>query len=236
MMSNESSPGSPNENESPATQGNASVPDAAENANASSLGDEAYSHVDEDEREQLPQSEFETGAVDELTARQSDDLSANDVEDEDEFKGLFPWEIEAKQAEAELSPEEQARNAETDRLLLTHYGVFYSVVSITALGLAEGLGIPGADTFLRGLMVGCTMAVLNLHLLAKACWGALTGQRGLGSLAGFGLSFTLLMTAAYWLVRHHPEWLLGFGFGLTLPVLVGFSYAFHLRKEAKKVR
>lgn len=169
-------------------------------------------------------------------APESDDVSPDASDDDDEYQGLFPWEIEAKQAEAELSPEERARKAENERLLLTHYGIFYSVVSITALGLAEGLGIPGADTFLRGLMVGCAMAVLNLHLLAKACWGVLTGQRGLGSLAGFGLSFTLLMAAAYWLVRHHPEWLLGFGFGLTLPVLVGFSYAFHLRKEAQKTR
>lgn len=163
---------------------------------------------------------------------------ASSLDEEDEaYKGpLFPWEIEEQAATEELSPEERARRAETDRLLLTHYGIYYSVISITALGLAAGLGIPGADMFLRGLTVGCTMAVLNLHLLAKACWGVLTGQRGMGSLAGFGLSFALLMASAYWLVLHHPEWLLGFGFGLTLPVLVGFSYAFHLRKEAKRGR
>lgn len=230
MMSNETPPGPANENDLP--ERNAAAHDEF-TADLQATNDAPHAQLDGAAGLSPSPAVGDTDPVVDSGA-DAGEATVDDVEDD--YQGLFPWEIEAKQAEKELSPEERARKAEHDRLLLTHYGIFYSVVSITALGLAEGLGIPGADSFLRGLMVGCPMAVLNLHLLAKACWGVLTGQRGMGSLAGFGLSFTLLMASAFWLVRHHPNWILGFGFGLTLPILVGFSYALHLRKEAKKVR
>lgn len=160
------------------------------------------------------------------------------LEEELRHAPKFPWELDDAIIEDEpLSAAERRRQAEEDRHLITHYGVLYSAMAITAAGLAEGLGIPGADVFLRGLAVGCMVATLNLHLLARAAWALLSGEDALRGALGFALSFVLLLVTAYWLVQNREAWLVGFGVGLALPAVVGVAYGVQIsRRDAGKKR
>lgn len=150
----------------------------------------------------------------------------------------FPWELDDDVIEDEpLSAAQRRRQADEDRQMITHYGVLYSLMAITAAGLAEGLGIPGANFFLRGLAVGCGVATLNLHLLARAAWAVFSGEGALRGVLGFSLSFVLLLATAYWLVQHREAWLMGFGIGLALPAVVGIAYGVQLsRRDRPKKR
>lgn len=141
---------------------------------------------------------------------------------------------EGGEAEEVLSDEERARRRERaseDLRLLTRYAV---VISAGGLLLSFGavlLGWPGAETFARGLLIGCLVSVLNLRVLARAAWALIADRDLLRALLGFGASFTLLVGAAAFLAVKHPELVLGFGLGLALPAPAGVWFGLKLKDD-----
>lgn len=139
-------------------------------------------------------------------------------------------------AEEVLSDEERARRRERaseDLRLLTRYAV---VISAGGLLLSFGavlLGWPGAETFTRGLLVGCLVSVLNLRVLARAAWALMADRDLVRALLGFGASFTLLVGTAALLAVKHPELVLGFGIGLSLPAPAGVWFGLRLRDDGE---
>ncbi len=136
--------------------------------------------------------------------------------------------------EAELSPEERARRREKageDLRMLTRYSLRISAAGMALAFGAVLLGWQGADTFLRGLTIGCLVSVVNLRVLARAAWALLADRDLVRALFGFAASFTLLVGAATFLAFRHPELVLGFGIGLGLPAPAGVWFGLKLKQD-----
>lgn len=139
-----------------------------------------------------------------------------------------------EQADEELSEEERARRrtrASEDLRQLTRYAVVISAAGVSLSVVAVLFGWPGAETFTRGLVVGCLVSVLNLRVLARASWALLADKDLLRALFGFGASFTLLAGSATFLAFRHPELVLGFGLGLALPAPAGVWFGLKLKDD-----
>lgn len=134
----------------------------------------------------------------------------------------------------ELPEEERVRRrlrAAEDLRLLTRYAIIISVIGAALSFTAVLLGWPGAETFTRGLLIGCLVSVLNLRVLARAGWALLADRDLVRALLGFAASFTLLVGAATFLAFRHPELVLGFGLGLSLPAPAGVWFGLKLKAD-----
>ncbi|MFZ9888526.1 MAG: hypothetical protein ACO3JL_13595 [Myxococcota bacterium] len=127
--------------------------------------------------------------------------------------------------------ETQRRRADIDVARLTRYGVWLSVTGVGLSAVLAALGVSGAGTFSRGLLLGCLVSLLNLRVIARAGWAMLVDRDVPRALLGVTASFSLLMGAAVFLVLSHPDLLLGFGFGLALPAAAGVWFGLTLRPE-----
>ena len=134
-------------------------------------------------------------------------------------------------SEPELSSHERARRADEDVQRLTRYGVLLSVAAVLVAALAALFGVKGAASFAPGLAIGCAVATVNLRVLARSGWAVLSGEGAARALLGFGVSFLVLVSAAFWLVLAHRDWLIGFGVGLGLPAAVGLWYGIRLGRD-----
>ena len=111
-----------------------------------------------------------------------------------------------------------------DLMALTFMAVAVSIAALVLAGIAVYFRVPGAASFAYGLIWGCFISLVNLHVLARAIWSLLRFEVGF-ALVGFGLSLLFLLSASAWLVLNHPEWALGYGCGLGLPAAAGVAYA-----------
>lgn len=143
-------------------------------------------------------------------------------------------EQEHESPEEELSPEERQRRearALDDVKQLTRYAMRISAAGMLLAAIPVWLGWSGAEAFLRGLIVGCLVSILNLRVLARAIWALIADRDYLR--AGFGIisSFTLLVGAAALLALRFPELVLGFGVGLALPAPAGVWFGLRLKPD-----
>jgi hypothetical protein len=100
-----------------------------------------------------------------------------------------------------------------------------TAAALIAIALALALlGVPGAESAAKGLVVGCGVAVLNLRLLANGSWALFRG-RPLRVIVSFGASAVVLLASAAFVALLHRDWLLGYALGLALPAVAGFVYA-----------
>lgn len=137
-------------------------------------------------------------------------------------------------ADEELSPEERERRRERaldDVKRLTRYALRLSAIGMAVAAVPALLGWSGADTFLRGLIVGCLVSVLNLRVLARAVWALIADKDYLRALFGMVASFTLLVGTAALLALRFPDLVLGFGIGLALPAPAGVWFGLKLKHD-----
>lgn len=141
---------------------------------------------------------------------------------------------DADVAADELSPEERARRharALEEVRQLTRYALRLSAAGMVIAAVPVLLGWSGAESFLRGLIVGSLVSILNLRVLARAIWALIADRDYLR--AGFGLmaSFALLVGAAVLLALRFPELVLGFGVGLAVPAPAGVWFGLRLKQD-----
>ena len=129
-----------------------------------------------------------------------------------------------------LDPQAKQAQADADLNRLVHSGLIAGVALVVGAAALALAGVPGMWPVCAGLALGSAEAVLNMRILGAASWRLMEGE-AVGSLLGFGASFLLLVASAFWLVRTHTEWLLGWGLGLALPAVAGLVYARLMPKD-----
>ena len=164
-----------------------------------------------------------------------EDLAAIEAELDEEIGFEPAGEEPAPGYEADPDDDPQTRNqvAAEDAAALTRAALVVSIATVLLAGVLSLLGVPGMQTFAKGLAVGSGVATLNLRILANASWWIFSG-RIVASLLAFGASFASLILVAVWLVKVHPSWTLGYGVGLGLPGLAGILYAYTAAKRAQR--
>lgn len=136
------------------------------------------------------------------------------------------------QRDPDDDPSQRDEVASRDASALTRAALITSVVAVFIAGVLALIGVPGMQTFSRGFAIGAAVATINLRLLANASWWIFNG-RVLMSLFGFGASFASLLGVAFWIIKTHPSWTLGYGIGLGLPAVAGIVYAFTEARSEK---
>lgn len=122
------------------------------------------------------------------------------------------------------APKTDAEKAALARKELRDVTILALSITAIATGAAFVLGKP---SFAKGVFLGALAATANLRVLAKAAWGMLSGTgSGFGALWSFVVSFGILMLASVFVAFVKPDWVMGFGMGLVLPVVVGLAWGF----------
>jgi hypothetical protein len=135
----------------------------------------------------------------------------------------------------EPTPEERARyavQAAEDMTRLTRYAILLSVAAVLVGLAAAAAGIAGAETFARGLTIGCLVCIVNLRLLARGTWAMLAERDTLKAGLGFASSLGLLVAAAIVVGVRYPDQLFGFAIGLAVPAPAGVWFGLSLKNRA----